>query len=260
MSKLQDMFTQARRARGGSGIGFLGKTKAEIKPRAAAIVVEFTTIDAGSAEAAIKAGADGLLFTWDGRDTTGLETLKKAIDAAKASNENVVCGLHITGNWAKFERETLDQLKERGVNYVVFPLDAPARLLALHDKDVDLVVTVPMREGDLYPLFIRNLTAFETIAAVRLDFGLASDVSRMSIEDVLRYRAVREAVRFPALLNVKGTPSETDAYTLTTLGIQAVILTASDVEATMKKQIQTLRELLEKVHQDEKEKSSTTKL
>lgn len=59
---------------------------------------------------------------------------------------------------------------------------------------------------------------------------------------------------------MKGTPSETDAYTLTTLGIQAVVLTATDAEATTKKQIQTLRELLEKVHQDEKEKSSTIKL
>src|SRR6266516_139350 len=105
----------------------------------------------------------------------------------------------------------------------------------------------------MYPIFIRNLTAFDNIAAVRLDFSLAGDVSTMSIEDVLRYRAVREAVRFPALLNVQGNLSEADAYTLITLDIQAVILTASDSDATTKKQIKALRELLEQVHQEEKE-------
>src|SRR2546425_185536 len=117
MGKLQDMFNQARRGQSGGGIGFLGKSKADTKPRAAAIVVEFTTINTGSAEAAMKAGADGLLFTWDGKDVTTLETLKKAIDAAKASNDSVVCGLHITNGWEKITREQLEQFKERGVNY-----------------------------------------------------------------------------------------------------------------------------------------------
>src|SRR5260370_7662393 len=42
-----------------------GKNKAAVKPRAAALVVEFTTADAAIAESAIKAGADGLLFSWD---------------------------------------------------------------------------------------------------------------------------------------------------------------------------------------------------
>jgi hypothetical protein len=138
----------------------------------------------------------------------------------------------------------------------MLPLHAPARLLALHVKDLELVVSVPMREGDMYPVFIRNLTAFDTIAAVRLDFWLAGEVSTMSIEDALHYRAVREAVRFPALLNVRDDISEADAYTLVTLGIQAVILTASGTRATLKTQVETLHELLEKIYADEKEASS----
>ena len=68
MAKLHDMFTQARRGQSGGGMGFLGKNRAETKPRAAAIVVEFPQITAGSAEAALKAGADGLLFRWDGKE------------------------------------------------------------------------------------------------------------------------------------------------------------------------------------------------
>ncbi len=253
MAKLHDMFTRARRAQSSSGIGFVGKSKSLAKPRAAALVVEFHDIDAGNAESAVKSGADGLLFTWDGKDASSLETLKKAIEAAQTGGENVVCGLQIKGGWEKLEREDFEQIKELGVNYIVLPLRAPARLLALQIKDLELVVSVPMHEGDMYPIFIRNLTAFDNIAAVRLDFSLAEEVSTMSIEDILHYRAVREAVRFPALLNVNGELSEADAYTLMTLGVQAVILTATDTDVKTAKQIKALRELLEKVHQEEKE-------
>jgi 2-methylisocitrate lyase-like PEP mutase family enzyme len=206
----------------------------------------------------VKAGADGLLFAWDGKDASSLDTLQKAIEAARSGNENVICGLQITSGWDKLERENVEHLKEQGVNFVVLPLQAPARLLALKIKDLELVVTVPMREDDMYPIFIRNLTAFDTIAAVLLDFGLAGKVSTMSIEDVLHYRAVREAVRYPALLNVRENISEDDAFTLTTLGVQAVILTTSTTGDKMNQQIQSLREVLEKVHQDEKETTNTS--
>ena len=258
MSKLLDMFSQVRRAQSSSGIGFVGKNKAATKPRAAALVVEFSDIDVASAEAAIKAGADGLLFPWDGKAASEIETLKQAIEAAKTSDRNVACGLHITGGWDTLERDRLEQLKDAGIHYVVLPLQAPARLLALKIKDLDLVVSVPMREGDMYPTFIRNLTAFDTITAVRLDFWLAATVGTMSIEDALHYRAVREAVRFPALLNVPGDVDESDALTLVTLGVQAVILMVSDMGAKTQKQVKALRELLEKIYQVEKDTSSPT--
>jgi 2-methylisocitrate lyase-like PEP mutase family enzyme len=259
MGKLQDLFTQVRRAQGSGGIGFIGKNKSITKPRAAALVVALNDFDAGKAETAVKAGADGLLFSWDGdEDTSELETLQKTIEAAQTGNENLICGLEISGGWDKLERENVEHLKELGLNYVVIPLQAPARLLAFKIKDLELAVSVPMREGDMYPLFIRNLTAFDNIAAVRLNFGLSGEVSAMSIEDVLHYRAVREAVRFPALLNVTENISEDDAFTLMTLGVQAVILTASGTADKMTGQIQSLREVLEKVHQDEKESSTAS--
>lgn len=255
MTKLQDMFTQARRSQGGSGIGFLGKNKAEVKPRVAALVIEFPNLEAGNAEAALKAGADGLLFTWDGKDTARLEALKQEIDSTKTSGDNVVCGLHISSNWEKLERETLESLKENGVNYIVLPLEAPARLLTMHVKDLELIITVPMRQGEMYPLLIRNLTAFDNINAVYLNFGLADEVGTLTIEDVLSYRAVREAVRFPSLLKVPTDMSEADAYALASLGVQAVVLTANDVGDETKQQIKSLRGWLEKLYQEEKEKS-----
>jgi 2-methylisocitrate lyase-like PEP mutase family enzyme len=258
MGKLQDLFTQVRRTQSGGGIGFVGKSKSLTKPRAAALIVVSNDFDAGIAESAVKAGADGLLFNWDGKDKTSLETLQKTIEAAQSGNENLLCGLQITGGWDKLERENIEHLKELGLNFVVIPLQAPARLLALKIKDLELVVSVPMREGDMYPLFIRNLTAFDNIAAVLLDFWLTGKVSTMSIEDVLHYRAVREAVRYPALINVRENISEDDAFTLMTLGVQAVLLTTSGTGTKMNQQISSLREVLEKVHEDEKETSNNS--
>lgn len=256
MAKLQELFTQARRAQGGGGIGFLGKSRPESKAHAAALVIEFTQISAGSAEAALKAGADGLLFPWDGKDSSVLDTLKQEIDAAKAINDHTVTGLHITGNVDGLDRASLSHLKEIGVQYIILPFNAPARLLAIESKDLEKVITVPMRKEENYPLYIRNLTAFDGIAAVLLDFGLTGKVASMTIENILDYRAVREAVRFPAFLYVKNDLSEDDAYTLSTLGIQGTILTASDTAEATRGHIKALRELLEKVHQEEKDQDT----
>jgi hypothetical protein len=259
MSKLLDMFTAARRAQSGSGMGFLGKNRSDIKPRAAALVVEFASADASSTEAALKAGADGLLYNWDGKDSAAFARLKSYIDAARASNDKVVCGLHITGGWDDLGRESIEQLREEGINFVVLPMSAPARLLTLQAKDVDIVVTVPMRDGEMYPIFIRNLTAFDSIAAVQLDFGLGKNISAMTIEEILLYRAVREAVRFPALLNIPASLSEADGYTITALGIQAVVLAAATSHEKIKEQVQAVHELLVKIHQEDKDKVTSLK-
>lgn len=256
MAKLQDMFTQARRAQTGGGMGFLGKNKGEIKPRATALVVELNNVQPGSAEAAIKAGADGLLFTWNGKDSEALTSIKQEIESAKASNENLVTGLQIHAGWDTLDHDKLTGLKEQGIQYVILPLEAPAHLLALPTKDIEMVVTVPMRSGDMYPVFIRNLTAFDNIEGVLLDFDLANNIGTMSIEDILQYRAVREAVRFPALLKAKGDISEAEAYTLFTLGVQAIILPMSRVDEASKEQIKHLSTLLEKIYAEEKEASS----
>lgn len=254
MGKLSSLFAQVRKARSGKGIGFVGKSTPAVKPRAAALLVELNGTDAGNAEAAVKAGADGLIFSWKGDGNT--EALGKAVETAQAAGEDVLCGLHILAGWEKLERKDFEHFKELGLSFVVLPLNAPARLLALRVKDLEPVVSVPMREGELYPIFIRNLSAFENVAAVHLDFGLSSEVSRMSIEDVLHYRAVREAVHAPALVHVKGTPDEDDAYALLTLGIQAVVLAESKDAPTTSQQIRSLHDLLEKVHQEDSEAST----
>jgi 2-methylisocitrate lyase-like PEP mutase family enzyme len=256
MAKLQDLFTQARRTQSGGGMGFLGKNRQETKARAAALVVTFPQVAAGRAEAALKAGADGLLFSWDGKDRTTLQTIKQEIETALASKENLIAGLEITGGWEDLDREGLVDLKDQGLQYIILPFNAPARLLALESKGIEKVVVVPMRQGETYPLYIRSLSAFDNISAVLLAFGLPDAVGAMTIEEVLDYRAVREAIRFPAFIEVKGDIKEEDAYTLQALGVQAVVLTASEDEETTRTQVKNLRELLEKVHQDESDRDA----
>lgn len=253
MGKLSDLFAQVRKTRSGKGIGFVGgKNASTIKPRAAALLVALNAANSGNAESAIKAGADGLIFAWNGQNT-GTEALQSTVEAAQAAGDNILIGLHLSGGWNKLTRKDFENFKNSGVNFIILPLGAPARLLAIRVKDLESVISVPMREGELYPVFVRNLSAFESLAGIHLDFGLNNEISTMSIEDVLHYRAVREAVHAPALINVKGTPDEDDAYALLTLGIQAVVLAENKDSTTTSQQISTLRELLEKVYQDDKD-------
>lgn len=253
MAKLQDLFTRARRTQGGGGMGFLGKNRASAKAHTAALVVEFPQVSAGGAESVLKAGADGLLFTWDGQDSALLESIKQEIDSAKTTDSQVVAGLQITDGWDKLDRERINNLKDLGILYIILPFNAPARLLAMETKDVEKVVTVPVRTEDLYPIFIRNLTALDGIAAVLLDLELSDETGSMSIEGVLQYRAVREAVRFPAFVRVASDLDDAGAYTLNTLGIQAVLLTARADEEQTRKEVKNLRDLLEKVFQEDKD-------
>jgi hypothetical protein len=256
MTKLQELFTQARRGQSGGGMGFLGKNKVEVKARSAAIVVDFPRATAGNAEAALKAGADGILFNWDGKDEGALETFKKEIESGKASNEQLVSGLRLTGNLAQVGGETFTKIKEQGFQYILLPFNAPVRLLALETRELEKVVIVPMRTDEFYPIYIRNLTTLDGIAAVLLDFVLEEKIGELTIDQVLDYRAVQEAVRFPAFLPIPGKLSENDAYTIGILGVQAVILGADASTETTGEQIKNVRSLLEKTHKEDKGKNS----
>jgi hypothetical protein len=251
MAKLQDLFTQARRTQGGGGMGFLGKNRSESKAHAAALVVSFPQVAAGSAEAALKAGADGLLFTWDGRTKNTLDTIAKEIDSAKGSHENLVTGLIITGGWSTFTRESLVGLKGKNIQYIILPFNAPTRILAMDEKDVEKVVTIPVRDDALYPLFIRNLSAFDMIASVLLDFELDEAFGTLTIEESLRYCAVRQALRYPAFIRINADFNEAEAYTLQAIGTQAVILDADTSIEVMRTQVQAIRNILEKVHKED---------
>nr|BBH94883.1 hypothetical protein KTA_30820 [Thermogemmatispora argillosa] len=254
MSKFSDMLSQARRGQSGGTIGFFGgKSRPAVKPRAAALLIEFPAVDTGQAEAAIKAGANGLLFHWSGSTLEGasLATLKQLSETIQSQDENAALGLRLLGDGAGIERKTLEDLKEHGVHFLIVPLQAPARLLNVHLKDFDIAVTLPWRSNDpLYPLVIRNLGAFEGVSALHLD-GRELLLERLSIEEALGYRAMREALRLPALLSLTALQSEAAAYGLLALGVQAIIVPAAESAAATMQRIQEQREWLEKVHRPE---------
>jgi hypothetical protein len=254
MTKLQDLFTQARRTQSSSGMGFPGKNRSESKAHAVALVVAFSQASSGSAEAILKAGADGLLYTWNGKDADALEELKHETESARTISDRTISGLYVTGGWDELSHTGFDKIKEAGFQYVVLPFDAPASLLAQEDKELERVVTVPMRKGELYPSVVRNLSVFASVTGVELDFELAERLSDLTIEEALSYRAVREAVHQPAFIRVKDNLSEVEALTLRALGAQGVILTVKDHKATTTAHVKELREVLEKIHQEEKDK------
>ncbi|EFH89718.1 hypothetical protein [Ktedonobacter racemifer] len=264
MAKLHDLFTQARRARSSSGMGFLGKSRAESKAHAAAIVVEFPTVSSGSAEAALKAGADGLLFQWDGKDSAALSALKQEVDAARSYQEDIVLGLHLAGNGESLNGEAITSIKEQGFNYITLPLNAPAHLLAQESKDVEKVVILPvqnimspLRSGDVSPYFtIRNLSGLDGIAAILLDFDIEKPFGSLSIEDILHYNTVRGSVQHPAFIRVGGRLNENDTRTLKALNVQGVVLEADKSLETTQEQVKALRALLEKLHEEKGDSSS----
>ncbi len=258
MSKLSEMLSQARRGQSGS-IGFLGgKGKPAVKPRAAALVIEFPGLNAGEAEAAIKAGANGLLFNWSGGQPDNIETLKAICEATHSSDEKAVVGLHLTGNWEGIERATLEGLNELGADFIVLPFEAPARLLSARIKGLDLVVTVPLESNQpFYSLFVRNLSAFGSVSALHLE-SEALKLETLSVREAMSYRAVRDAVRLPALFSLRELSSEAAAYGLLALDAQAVIVSAGSTPTATTQRIQTARELLEQLHAELKDTDTAT--
>jgi hypothetical protein len=259
MSKFSEMLNQARRGQSGSAIGFLGsQSKSEIKPRAAALVVEFPAVQVSGVEAALRAGVNGLLFTWTGPQSAASEALQEVGELVKRSDEHAAIGLHLTGGWQEMQRATLEQFKEQGVHYLVLPPQAPARLVSMHIKDLDVVLTLPLRPADyLYPLLLRNVSAFESVVALHLEQRELLPES-LSIEEAMAYRSLHEATRLPVLLSLPELSGEAAGYGLLALGAQAVILpAAATIPATIGR-IEMARETLEKIHQEERERFSSS--
>ncbi|TMD49011.1 MAG: hypothetical protein E6I90_02600 [Chloroflexi bacterium] len=59
-------------------------------------------------------------------------------------------------------------------------------------------------------------------------------------------------------MSVTNDLSESDAYTLMTIGVQAILLSAKEIDNKTKQRINDLRELLEKIHQEDKDSKQTS--
>src|ERR1041384_5078813 len=115
----------------GSSMGFLGKSQAQSKAKAAGILVALSQADAGAVEAVAKAGADGVIFAVQpGKSTSkglSVEAYHKAAEPLRAANRP--WGLDLAEVVDSLPADVMKSIREGGADFVSFPLDAPARLL-----------------------------------------------------------------------------------------------------------------------------------
>lgn len=260
MGKLIETLQRVRKPSGGS-IGFLGRgAQPPSKPKAAAILVALGQPDAGQVEMVKKAGADGALFTAQngkGGKAMTVEPYFEAAAALRAANQP--WGLDLAGVVSSLNADAFKTLREGGVDFISFPFNAPARLLQERPEGLDRVVALESRlfdiekESNLLTLRSVNLLS---VQGVRLEFSFSAEfLSSLTIEDLLRYRMLRESLRFPALVSVEGTLGQEEVRTLIKLGASALVVqsAAGESASAFVERISALREELERVPMQERE-------
>ncbi len=248
MGKLIETLQRVGKPSGG-GIGFLGRAQAQTKPKAAGLVVALSQPDTGAVEAVARAGADGVLFIVQngGSVASSVEPYYEAAAALRATN--LPWGLDLADVAEALEPKVFKTLREGGVDFVTFPLNAPARLLQERPEGLDRIVTLGEQRDDPYLLLARAVNLL-SVQAVLFEFGWSVDRLRhLTIEELLRYRMLRETLRFPVLVSVKGKPGSDEVRTLMKLGISGVVVQPARDErmAALAQRVAALREELERV-------------
>lgn len=250
MGKLVETLQRVGKSSGG-GMGFFGRAQAQSKPKAAALLVALGQPDAGVVEAITKAGADGVIFAAKNGKTTGkgiaLEAYQKAAEPLKAANRP--WGLDLTEVVALLPADALKGMREGGADFVSFPLGAPAQLLQERPEGLDRIITLGELRDDPYLLLARSINLLSVQAAF-FDVGLSAEGLRsLTIEGLLRFRIVRETLRFPALVGVTGDLGSEEVRTLIKTGASAVVLQPSMGESAsaLAQRVTALREELERV-------------
>jgi hypothetical protein len=252
MGKLIETLQRAVKG-SGSGIGFLGRNQVQSKPKAAALFVALSQPDAGAVEALVKAGADGGIFalqngeTGAGKLSISLEAYQKAAEPLKAAH--CAWGLDLADVVASLPADALKGMREGGADFVSFPLSAPARVLQDRPEGLDRIVTLGALPDDPYLLLARSINLL-SVQAVRFDFGLSAERLRdLTIEELLRYRMLRETLRFPALVSVEGNLGSEEVRTLVKAGASAVVVQPARGESApaLASRVAALREELERV-------------
>jgi hypothetical protein len=251
MGKLTDKLQQVRQS-SSSSIGFFGRNlAAATKPRPAAIVVSVGVKDTVAAQAAVKAGADALLFVgW-----TPKTDLSAFTTATSAGTTLLGVGL-AEGETGAYG--TLKQLRDAGASFAVVGVSASAHMLFEDLDHFDRVVTLDAPHDDIALLMLRAQNLAPAQAAL-LRVGLsASAIAKMSIEDYTRLKFVVESLRFPVLATLEGVPEAPSVPILARLGLAGVVLSGVGVGPdALGTQVTTLREELERTPITHDETGST---
>jgi hypothetical protein len=238
MGKLVEKLHQVSQATG-TTIGFLGGRAPAQKPRPAALLVALDVAETALAEAALKAGADGLILTnWT--PSGGLGGLKSVL-----APKEVVWGVELAA--AGTDADVLKRAAEAGAAFAILDPSAPARSLFGEIEKFDLVAGVEMPTSELGLVLIRSQGLLPAQVGLLRPEMAQRDVARMTVADYARLRVVVESLRFPVLLALQAAPDEQDVSTLVHLGIAGLVLKGQGVSAQqLGAQVQALRETLEK--------------
>jgi hypothetical protein len=262
MGKLIETLQRVGKSSGGGGMGFLGRGQAHTKARAAGIVVTLSQPDAGQVEALKKAGVDGVLFTLQ-NGKTGASKAAPSVEpyveaAASLRSANLPWGLDLSAVASSLKPEAIKTLREGGVDFVSFPLSAPARLIQERPEGLDRVVTLDEHLDDPYMLLARA-TNLLSVQAVRFASAFSAErLQALTIEGLLRFRLLRETLRFPVLVSVEGDLGNEEVRTLIKLGVSALLLEpeAGESLSALSQRVSALREELERVPSQENDEET----
>lgn len=233
MGKLVDTLVRAGKATAPS-IGFVGRSVAAGKPKAAAILVEGR---GETADALIKAGADAIIVPPE----TDVAALKEA---------NVAWGFATT---AQTTAETLKGFHEKGADFALLPLATPTRVALTPIEHFERVLIVPPPENDPLLLAFRAYNVLEADIAL-LDVRLsARDLASLTLESYTKLRQLTEILRFPTIISLQDVPAKDDMITLARLGAQGVLLEKATPET-----VAALREGLESVPREREHTNTPT--
>ncbi|PWT77079.1 MAG: hypothetical protein C5B60_03240 [Chloroflexi bacterium] len=238
MGKLVEKLHQVGQGSGG-GFGFAGRAAASPrKPRPAAVLITLNSADTAGAEAAAKAGVDGVLIAgW----TPGADIgqLKSALVAS-----GTLWGVEYAGGPAR--DGVLPAAVAEGAAFVVIGPSAPAAVLFDEVEQLDLVVTIETPKDDLSLLLVRSENLLPAQAALVSLTRDASSLGKLTVTEFARQRWVFETLRFPALVMLKEAPQADAVRTLVRLGIDGLIIAGTGAKPeTLAKQVQVLGEMLE---------------
>ena len=240
MGKLVDKLRQVGQA-SGSRLGFMGRSTTPVrKPRPAAVLVMLKAGDVAGAEAAAKAGVDGVLISgWAPNSDIG--GVKSALEAG-----GTLWGVEFAGNAGA--DGALKSAAEVGASFALVGPKTPAAVLWSEVEQLDLVVSIEPPRDDLSLLLLRaeNLLPAQ-VAIVPLPEDVSS-LSKMAIGEFVRLRYLFETLRFPAMVIVKEAPDADTTKALVHLGVDGIIISGTGSKPeTLAKQVQALGEILETI-------------
>jgi len=239
MGKLIEKLEQVGQS-GGGGFGFMGVARgASRPPRPAAILVSVGAGDTALAEAALDAGADGVVITsWTpASDTKGIAA---AVDkhAGIWGVEFAADGIDAAG--------VAPQARDTGAAFLIVAPETPAAALLDEVERFDVVITVDPPKDDLSLIMMRAENLIPAQAAlVRFNFS-GSDLARLTVAEFARLRLICESIRFPRLITLQGAASA-HARLLIRLGADALVLAGQGLSGeALAGQVKAFREELEK--------------